>query len=192
MNELITDAMAETAAKARWDYKRVESGDPIEWEMHHPAFREFDTEAMRAALESAAPAIAAQALMDASDALVMGHKPDGISTWQWLRDRAKLTSPTEPREDHAATDPLDDPAVRLLRDIFVGDPLDEDDHRPRHFADGEHLYWVEGCGGWHLGDASPCSYPHAQADGTTLAAWVGPLTFCDCDATIEAENGATD
>jgi len=74
----------------------------------------------------------------------------------------------------------------------AADPLDESDHRPRHFADGEHLYWVEGCGGWHLGDASPCSYPHAQADGTTLAAWVGPLTFCDCDATIEAENGATD
>ena len=27
MSELITDAMAETAAKARWDYERAESGD---------------------------------------------------------------------------------------------------------------------------------------------------------------------
>jgi len=68
--------------------------------MRHPAFRAFDFDSMYAALEAVAPAIAAQALMDASDALVMGHKPDGISTWQWLRDRAKLTSPTEPREDH--------------------------------------------------------------------------------------------
>ena len=41
------------------------------------------------AVDAAAPLIAAQALLDASDALVMGHKPDGVSTWQWLRDRAE-------------------------------------------------------------------------------------------------------
>lgn len=42
------------------------------------------------AVDAAAPLIAAQALLDASDALVMGHKPDGVSTWQWLRDRAEI------------------------------------------------------------------------------------------------------
>lgn len=59
------DEIVETAAKTRWDYERAESGDTTEWEMRYPAFREFDTDAMRAALESVAHLIAAQALMDA-------------------------------------------------------------------------------------------------------------------------------
>jgi len=67
MSELITDAMAETAAKARWDYKRVESGDTTEWEMRHPAFRAFDFDSMRAALEAVAPTLTAKALRDFDD-----------------------------------------------------------------------------------------------------------------------------
>lgn len=58
MSDLITDAMVEAAAKTRWDYAR---GDLTEWEMRYPAFRESDTEAMRAALEAIAPLIAAKA-----------------------------------------------------------------------------------------------------------------------------------
>ena len=61
MSELITDAMVEAAAKARWDHGREDAGDMTEWDMRHPAFREFDTDAMRAAIEAAAPAIAAKA-----------------------------------------------------------------------------------------------------------------------------------
>ena len=61
MNPLITDEMVEAAAKARWDYERVESGDTTEWEMRHPAFRAFDFDSMRAALEVVAPLIAAKA-----------------------------------------------------------------------------------------------------------------------------------
>ena len=60
-NELVTDEAAETAAKARWDYERAESGDTTEWEMRHPAFRAFDFDSMRAALEAVAPLIAAKA-----------------------------------------------------------------------------------------------------------------------------------
>ncbi len=68
----------------------------------------------------------------------------------------------------------------------AADPLDESDHRPRHSSAG-HLTWRRAdlwchaecaCQGvWRLPD---------------LGNEYGPLTFCDCDATIEAENGATD
>ena len=63
------------------------------------------------------------------------------------------------------------------------DPLDEDDHRPRHDRDGDHWNrWPDGwgqTGGWFT--------------LANIANRYGPLTFCDCDdATIEAENGATD
>ena len=64
--DLVTDAMVDAAAKELYE----------QWVSRDKA------------LEAAAPAIAAKALRDASDALVMGHKPDGVSAWQWLRDRA--------------------------------------------------------------------------------------------------------
>lgn len=69
----------------------------------------------------------------------------------------------------------------------MADPLDESDHRPRHDWDGDH--WRRGAWGW---------YASAPENGIfrlrEIGAMHGPLTFCDCadDATIEAENGATD
>ena len=72
--DLVTDAMVEAAAKELYE----------QWVSRDNETRMF----ARIALEAAAPAIAAKALRDASDALVMGHKPDGVSAWQWLRDRA--------------------------------------------------------------------------------------------------------
>ena len=75
----------------------------------------------------------------------------------------------------------------------VADPLDESDHRPRHFPMGDHLRRL-GCGRWHS-LARACDLAH-YSQQCTLEDWdrhYGPLTFCDCDdATIEAENGATD
>ena len=80
MTDLITDAMVESAAKTRWDYSREDAGDMTEWEMRHPAFREHDTEAMRAALEAAAPLIAALALRVAADEVRnYVYKPDDVS-----------------------------------------------------------------------------------------------------------------
>lgn len=180
-NELITDEMVEIAAKARWDYERAESGDTTEWEMRHPAFREFDVNSMRAALEAVAPTIAAQALNDAADALYTDEGPDHyLSTATWLRDRAKLTAHTEPREDHAATD-----------------PLDEDDHRPRHDDTGD--CWVfrpkqDPMDDDTWMDTTGEDYGFRLSSLDEINADYGPLTFCDCpDPTdIEAESGATD
>ena len=89
--DLVTDAMVGAAAKElyeQWVYRNDEPhmiapmwdslGSRKYWRLRDA----------RIALEAAAPAIAAKALRDASDALVMGHKPDGVSAWQWLRDRA--------------------------------------------------------------------------------------------------------
>ena len=80
MSALITDAMVEAAAIARWDYEREEPGDIPAWEMRSPSLREFDTEAMRAALEAAVPAIAAKALRDAADEVrSYAYQPDDVS-----------------------------------------------------------------------------------------------------------------
>ena len=83
----------------------------------------------------------------------------------------------------------------------MADPLDENDHRPRHDRDGLHLYH-HGPGHWHAWPAisHQCVIRlglHGLDHGLDLSAWsadCGPLTFCDCNdaATIEAENGATD
>ena len=59
------------------------------------------------------------------------------------------------------------------------DPMDESDHRVRHDADGDHVYY-HGPGHWHAHEPSryPCPCP-----GYTLierADDYGPLTFCDC------------
>lgn len=67
----------------------------------------------------------------------------------------------------------------------VADPLDEDDHRPRHF--GKHRHIVRGaCGRWHsnVGTGSECLVAD-HFDLCTLAWWASydPLTFCDCDPT---------
>lgn len=68
------------------------------------------------------------------------------------------------------------------------DPLDESDHRPRHDRYDQH--W-EQAGKWWVAS-------RGHSDGSwlldELVRFRGPLTFCYCpdDATIEAENGATD
>ena len=63
MRDLITDAMVETAAQAMWErIDREESWSEI---YHASAYRRD----ARAALEAAAPLIAADALRDAADAI---------------------------------------------------------------------------------------------------------------------------
>lgn len=88
-------------------------------------------------------------------------------------------------------------AERHLREEdWFADPLDEDDHRPRHDRDGDHWVRVTDL----MGDAEACWWATGGPDGSSvngigeLDAIFGPLTFCDCDdaATIEAENGAMD
>lgn len=89
------------------------------------------------------------------------------------------------RDSRLAEAREEDPGVRLLRAIFTGDPLDEDDHRPRHDRDGEHVY-RHGERHWHnygLEDGA-CDMKIAMDDPVTLAHYndrSGPLTFCDCD-----------
>ena len=91
----------------------------------------------------------------------------------------------------------DEEAQRHLRlEDWFADPLDEDDHRPRHDRDGDHWVRVTDL----MGDAEACWWATGGPDGSSvngigeLDAIFGPLTFCDCDDadTIEAENGATD
>ena len=67
LDRYLTDAMVEAAAKARWDYDCAESGDTTEWDMRYPSFREFDIDAMRAALEAVVPDIIQQAKAEAWD-----------------------------------------------------------------------------------------------------------------------------
>lgn len=88
----------------------------------------------------------------------------------------------------------------------MADPLDESDHRPRHVSGSEHLWWSEDCGRWHVlrreggctcNGRDPHIRPLTPADPLFRLEWWADgdtLTFCDCpdDATIEAENGATD
>ena len=89
--DLVTDAMVDAAAKEL--YEQWVSRDnktrmfALMWDSLGSR-KSWWLQDARIALEAAAPAIAAKALRDASDALVMGHKPDGVSAWQWLRDRA--------------------------------------------------------------------------------------------------------
>ena len=106
---------------------------------------------------------------------------------------------SEHADDRHAWAMSDEEAQRILRTgqdmgfVAEADPLDEDDHRPRHFPDGAHLRRYA-CGHWHLATRDRCNDPH-QGDSHTLAWWADSesLTFCDCDdATIEVENGATD
>jgi len=83
----------------------------------------------------------------------------------------------------------------LRQEDWFADPLDEDDHRPRHNRHGGHVY-RHGPNHWHdygLEDGR-CDMEPAGDDSVRLSDFPGPLTFCDCDdaATIEAENGATD
>jgi len=86
----------------------------------------------------------------------------------------------------------------LRQEDWFADPLDEDDHRPRHFGKHRHIT-RSACGRWHS-DARTgpdCEGGKRHFDqACTLAWWASydPLTFCDCGdaATIEAENGATD
>ena len=77
---------------------------------------------------------------------------------------------------------------------IAADPLDEDDHRPRHLPVGLHLY-RHGFQHWHTWNRQCRIATGHSGDSLALSAWSTgcALTFCDCDAaTIEAENGATD
>ena len=147
MSELVTNEMVTRGAlEARAWGVVSKHGEWTDSEAQHQCTRDI--------LEAAAPLIAAKALQDAADALVMGYKPDGVSTWQWLRDRAE-PSPADRQAPVAAG------------------PLDESDHRPRHDRGGGHWYrWPNGwgqTGGWFT--LEEVAEPH------------GPLTFCDCDPT---------
>ena len=178
MSELVTDEMVTRGAleARKWGVVSKHS----EW-----TNEETQRRCARDILEAAAPLIAAKAWDE-------GYA-EGSRGRMWDSTNPYCADATEPREDHAATDPLDDPAVRLLRDIFVGDPLDEDDHRPRHFRKTRHVHRGD-CGYWHSPGFLPCYAADHPMPRTPLAWWAefGPLTFCDCDATIEAESGATD
>lgn len=107
---------------------------------------------------------AAQALLDASDALVMGHKPDGVSTWQWLRDRAD--------ELGIITLPLTEQLGRFADDPEP-DLLDESNHADRIDRYGDQWVWCDGCGGF--------MYIHGMHMPGWTAAEIdkgyGPLTF---------------
>ena len=62
------------------------------------------------------------------------------------------------------------------------DPLDEDDHRPRHNRHGGHVY-RHGPNHWHdygLEDGR-CDMEPAGDDPVRLSDLPGPLTFCDCE-----------
>ena len=87
MGECVTDAMVETAAQIMWD---TETG-PGNWDELPEDGRDLECQAMRAALEAAAPLIAAKALRDAADAAARtsgGYGWVGDSVRDWLRTRA--------------------------------------------------------------------------------------------------------
>jgi len=82
----------------------------------------------------------------------------------------------------------DEEAQRILRS---GQELGfvDDNHQPRHDRNGSHWTWRDGAG-WRIRSSIGSPIPISLA---FVSAAYGPLTFCDCDdATIEAENGATD
>ena len=100
-----------------------------------------------------------------------------------------------PRGPHQCDPGCTRPSLHDGDCIAAADPLDEDDHRPRHNRDGGHVY-RHGPNHWHdygLEDGR-CDMEPAGDDPVRLSDFPGPLTFCDCDdaPTIEAENGATD
>ena len=131
---------------------------------------------------------------DQSDALECEYRCAATMPGHWCTRR-------EHADDRHVWAMSDEEAKRLLRAgqelgfIAEPDPLDESDHRARHFLDGGHLWWRECCGRWHLqrrdGNCGCDSLgPHAPS----LEWWAErePLTFCDCPDATEAENGATD
>lgn len=66
-----------------------------------------------------------------------------------------------------------DYAAAILSRQTEPDPLDEDDHRPRHDRDGDH--WRKGPRGWYLSHPENGIFALAE-----IANSYGPLTFCDC------------
>ena len=74
MTDLVTDEMVETAARAEWNDVW---GDVIDWDIADEGAHEQFLCGTRAALEAAAPQIAATALRDAADWLddmARGHR----------------------------------------------------------------------------------------------------------------------
>lgn len=121
---------------------------------------------------------------------------DGLTSWALIPDGPLRPSPIP---DYAARVMADYDDRTIADPPEEPDPLDESDHRPRHDADGSHIY-RHGERHWHyygLEDGA-CNTEVAGDDPVTLAHYndrSGPLAFCDCPdgaATIEAENGATD
>ena len=106
-----------------------------------------------------------------TDAEVRGRYCDGV----YLQ-----TGHTTEGEDFDRWLTRHDAEIRRAAEQQEADPLDESDHRVRHDADGDHVYY-HGPGHWHAHDPSdgiPCPCP-----GYTLierADDYGPLTFCDC------------
>ena len=66
-----------------WGHPVIESGEPTEWEMRDPAFRAYDVEYMRAALEAVAPLIAAKALRDAAEAREDRRRQEAAEEADW-------------------------------------------------------------------------------------------------------------
>ena len=72
MSDYVTDEMVETAARAEWNDVW---GDVIDWDIADEDTHEQFLCGTRAALEAAAPVIAAQALRDAADREMAAWEP---------------------------------------------------------------------------------------------------------------------
>lgn len=120
----------------------------------------------------------ADALERIADALEKAHAA--------YMDIEASNRPAEPCDDRTCTDrdhwaPLNpnrcDPGCTRPSlhdgDCVAADPLDEDDHRPRHDSTGDHWY-RRSRGGWAFAFAGE---RFALAEVHALH---GPLTFCDC------------
>ena len=88
MDDLVTDAMVESAARATYEARGLTC-----WDEEGPAYLNWYREDARAALEAAAPTIAATALRDAADAYASGRLTGAFLSRDdyaraWLRARA--------------------------------------------------------------------------------------------------------
>lgn len=87
----IPNTAVEAAARTQYEWNYGGS-----WYSQSDYRKEEQRVSSRVALEAAYPRIAAQVLRDTADALIEERRPEGVSMWQWLRERAKqIEEPTE-------------------------------------------------------------------------------------------------
>lgn len=87
----IPNTAVEAAARAQYEWNYGGS-----WYGISNYRKEEQRVSSRIALEAAYTRIAAQVLRDTADALIEGRRPEGVSMWQWLRERAKqIEEPAE-------------------------------------------------------------------------------------------------